>query len=563
MILKTSLNSLLRIQNLTKAFLPVKPVLKDLNLELPCGQMIGIVGPDGAGKTTLMRLIAALLKPTSGTIEVLGYDTLRDAEKIHSISGYMPQRFGLYEDLTVFQNLDLYGALRGLEKEARPETFRQLLHFTGLEPFQKRRAGALSGGMKQKLGLACTLICKPKVLILDEPSVGVDPISRRELWAMVQSLLKEGVSILWSTAYLSEAEKCDRIVLLNEGKILFEGHPSELTRTVEGRVFLIEDRTPQKREHLAALENREGIVDALIQGKDIRVVTKETSFRPGERTSPRLEDAFVDLLGGKQKGESKLSNLAPERPKTVEAVVEATDLVKQFGSFTAVDHISFSVQRGEIFALLGPNGAGKSTTFKMLCGLLKPTQGTASIDGLDLQKASSLARSKIGYMAQKFSLYGNLTVRQNLEFFSGIYESKGGIEEKLEISELRSYQNTTAEILPAGIKQRLALAVAAIHWPEILFLDEPTSGMDPVSRRAFWSQMNGLARKGTTILVSTHFMDEAENCDRIGLIYLGKMIHLSTPDEIKKLAKTKENQNPTLEDAFVKLIQEYDANARG
>lgn len=553
---------LLRIRNLTKTFPPGAPVLNDLNLELPCGKMIGVVGPDGAGKTTLMRLIAGLLKPTSGTIEVLGYDSMRDAEEIHRISGYMPQRFGLYEDLTVFQNLDLYASLRGLEVEKRTETFQRLLHFTGLGPFQKRRAGALSGGMKQKLGLACTLITEPRVLILDEPSVGVDPISRRELWAMVESLLKEGVSILWSTAYLNEAEKCDLIVLLNEGKILFEGHPSDLTKRVEGRVFLIEDRTLQKREHLSELENREEIVDALIQGKDIRIVTKDGTFSQGESTSPRLEDAFVDLLGGKQKGEPHLSRAAPVHKDGQNDRVVASDLVKKFGSFTAVDHISFSVNQGEIFALLGPNGAGKSTTFKMLCGLLKPTQGKASVGGLDLQKASGLARAKIGYMAQKFSLYGNLTVRQNLDFFSGIYEAEGTTEKKLEISELNAVQNTTAEILPAGIKQRLALAVATIHWPEILFLDEPTSGMDPVSRREFWSQMNGLARKGTTILVSTHFMDEAENCDRIGLIYRGKMIHLDTPDRIKELAKTEENPNPTLEDAFVNLIEEYDAAAK-
>ena len=550
--------TLIRIRNLTKTF-PPQTVLKNLNLDLPAGEMIGIVGPDGAGKTTLMRLIGGLLTPTQGSIEVLGCDTMADAEKIHLFSGYMPQRFGLYEDLTVYQNLDLYASLRGLDPAKRPETFAKLLDFTGLEPFQNRRVSALSGGMKQKLGLACTLVVKPKILILDEPSVGVDPISRRELWHMVSSLLQEGVSILWSTAYLNEAEKCRRIVLLNEGNILFEGDPSDLTKKVEGKVFLIEDLSSKKRQRLSELENRDDIIDVLIQGKDLRVVTKGKLFEEGRPTTPRLEDAFVTLLGGKQKGESKLSHAAPTIQSGGEDKVVATDLIKRFGSFTAVDKISFSVKKGEIFALLGPNGAGKSTTFKMLCGLLKPTEGTAIVDGLDLQKATGLARSKIGYMAQKFSLYGNLTVRQNLDFFSGIYGNRESIDEKLDLSDLKAYQYMTTEILPAGIKQRLALAVATIHWPGILFLDEPTSGMDPVSRRQFWSEMNGLARKGTTILVSTHFMDEAENSDRIGLIYRGKIIQLDTPDQIKELAKTEENQNPTLEDAFVKLIEEYDA----
>jgi ABC-2 type transport system ATP-binding protein len=550
---------LVRIENLTKAFLPNQLVIKNLNLTLPAGEMIGIVGPDGAGKTTLLRLIAALLTPTTGKIEVLGCNTLAMADEIHSFSGYMPQRFGLYEDLTVMQNLDLYASLQGVKSEDRPKIFEKLLAFTGLEPFQTRRAAALSGGMKQKLGLACALVKKPKILILDEATVGVDPISRNELWKMVQSLLAEGVSVLWSTAYLNEAAKCQRIVLLNLGEILYEGPPAELTQRVAGRVFSIEDRTSERRQHLFELENREDVVDALIQGNAIRIVAKTDSFDQGRPVEPRLEDAFIDLLGGKTKGESKLSKAAEATPPGDEAEVSAKNLVKRFGSFTAVDRLSFSIKRGEIFGLLGPNGAGKSTTFKMLCGLLKPTEGSASVAGFDMMKAPILARAKLGYMAQKFSLYGNLTVRQNLTFFSGIYTANGNIDKKLEIYDLGKVQNVTSELLPAGVKQKLALAVATLHSPELLFLDEPTSGMDPVSRREFWSQMNGLARKGKTILVSTHFMDEAENCDRIGLIYRGKVIHLDTPDKIKELAKRDDNQNPTLEDAFVKLIEDYDA----
>lgn len=541
---------MIRIENLSKSF-GNQTVLKNINLELPKNQMIGIVGPDGSGKTTLLRLISGLLKPTEGKITVRGADTIENADQIHEFSSYMPQRFGLYEDLTVDQNLNLYASLHGMVDENRKE---ELLKFTALAPFLNREAFALSGGMKQKLGLACALIHKPELLILDEPSVGVDPISRRELWKMVQTLLKEGVSVLWSTTYLDEAAQCDRVVLLNEGQILYQGPPQELTKRVEGRVFRLFDE--EKRKRLFEIESRPGVVDALIQGNAIRIVGQ--SIDGAEPTAPRLEDAFVDILGGIKINEWKWSEAAPVSKAGNEDAVVANELVKKFDDFTAVNRVSFSVKRGEIFGFLGPNGAGKSTTFKMLSGLLKPTSGTATINGIDVQKNPTLSREQLGYMAQKFSLYGNLSVKQNLEFFSGIYPSIGTVEERLKLFHLENDKNRNAESLSLGFKQKLSLAVATIHWPDVLFLDEPTSGMDPVSRRNFWSQMNGLVRKGKTILISTHFMDEAENCDRIGLIYRGLMIHLDTPDHLKELAKTEENQNPTLEDAFIKLIQEFD-----
>jgi ABC-2 type transport system ATP-binding protein len=516
------------------------------------------VGPDGAGKTTLLRIIASLLLPTSGKVKIFSYDSVQDAEKIRSLSGYMPQRFGLYEDLTVQENLDLYAALRGVEKSQQPETFEKLLTFTGLAPFTKRLAGALSGGMKQKLGLACALIKKPKLLILDEPSVGVDPISRRELWNIVHSLIEEGVSVLWSTTYLDEAERCTQVVLLNEGKLLHVGDPAILTKRVEGRVFRIEDLGSSRREHLAELEKRNDIVDVGIQGKYLRVVAKNTTFELGEPTPPRFEDAFIDLLGGHIKEESKLAKAAPETKSESDPVV-AKDLVRRFGTFTAVGGISFTVKRGEIFGLLGPNGAGKSTTFKMLCGLLMPTEGIALVNNINLQKAPGQARAHIGYMAQKFSLYGNLTVAQNLTFFQGVYEGSASVKETLNLFDLQEHKNEFCDELSLGVKQQVALAAAIAHWPDILFLDEPTSGMDPVSRRHFWSQMNGLVKTGKTILVSTHFMDEAENCDRIALIYRGLIIHFGTPDELKDIVRTPEQPNPTLEEAFAQLIQEYDA----
>jgi len=548
---------LVSVHHLTHMFGSVI-ALKDLNVELPAGQMIGIVGPDGAGKTTLLRLIASLLHQTEGKIEVFGYDTIEEADAIRAFTGYMPQRFGLYEDLTVQENLDLYAALRSVDSGEKAETFKHLLAFTNLAPFTGRLAGALSGGMKQKLGLACALIKQPKLLILDEPSVGVDPVSRRELWNIVASLVeKEGVSVLWSTTSLDEAERCHQVVLLNEGSLLHVGPPSDLTKEVAGRVFRIEN-PPERRHLLFELEQRDDVVDVGIQGQDLRVVAKSAAFPLGVQTAPRFEDAFIDRLGGHPQGTSKLTSLAPMSKGDGKAVV-ADHLVRKFGTFTAVNDVSFAVERGEIFGLLGPNGAGKSTIFKMLCGLLTPTSGHAFVNGLNLQTASGLARSHIGYMAQKFSLYGNLTVWQNLSFFEGVYPTSSSVKKTVELFELEQHKHDLCDELPLGFKQKVALAAAIAHWPDVLFLDEPTSGMDPVSRRHFWSQMNDLVKTNKTILVSTHFMDEAENCDRIALVYRGVVIHLDTPDQLKNLAKTPENPSPTLEDAFAQLIEAYDA----
>jgi len=548
---------IIRIDDLTKSF-GKEEALQHLSVDLPKGQIIGLVGPDGAGKTTLIRLLAALMLPSSGQITINGFDTVKEAEKIHNSIGYMPQRFGLYEDLTVMQNLVLYADLNGVMGEERKKVFEQLLSFTGLSPFTKRLAGNLSGGMKQKLGLACTLIRKPDVLLLDEPSVGVDPISRRELWKMIQGLAAEGISIIWSTIYLDEAEKCSRVLLLNEGKMLFNGPPSEMTDKMKGRVFLV---PKEKRADLVEIVNREDVVDATIQGADIRVVTKESHpFAKGKPVKPRFEDAFIDLLGGSPKGKSKLAENAPEVANDHEFVIKVENLTKKFGDFTAVDSISFQVKKGEIFGLLGPNGAGKSTTFKMLCGLLKITSGKATVYGKSLIDAPAEAREHIGYMAQKFSLYGDMSVLQNLQFFSGVYNLEGekqktAIEQMIEIFNFEPYLDSPAKELPLGYKQRLGLACAVMHHPEILFLDEPTSGVDPITRREFWNHINGLVEKGTTIIVTTHFMDEAENCDRIGLIFQGKIVTIGAPDELKKKAKTEQNPDPTLEDAFIYLVE--------
>lgn len=568
--------AVVEIRDLTKRF-PSSSILAldQINAQIPKGKIVGLVGPDGAGKTTLIRLISGLLLPTNGKISVAGFDTVKEAEAIHERIGYMPQRFGLYEDLTVLQNLNLYADLRDVVGIEREKSFEKLLSFTHLSPFVDRLAGDLSGGMKQKLGLACALIKKPTLLLLDEPSVGVDPISRRELWTMVQDLLKEGISVLWSTAYLEEAERCDTILLLNEGHLLYQGSSEKLTERVTGRVYKMIDITGNHREVLSEALEQPNVLDGVIQGKDVRLILKEknsgldlTKLNGGPNVKlipaiPRFEDAFVDILGGMPKGKSLLAENTPRVQEKRSIVIEAQGLTKMFGSFIAVDQIDFQIKRGEIFGLLGPNGAGKSTTFKMMCGLLKPTFGEAYVNGLDLQKAPSEARSHIGYMAQKFSLYGDLSVKQNLDFFSGIYNIQGRMRSKMisqmiEIFNFQNYLNESARNLSLGYKQRLALSCAVMHRPQVLFLDEPTSGVDPITRREFWNHINGLVQKDVTVMITTHFMDEAEYCDRIGLVYKGKMINIGTPDSLKQMAVTANNPTPTLEDAFIELIKKYD-----
>lgn len=569
--------ALVVIKNVIKSFNPTEaPAIDSIDAVIPKGELVGLVGPDGSGKTTLIRLIAGLLKPTQGSIEVDGHDTIKEPEKIHQILGYMPQKFGLYEDLTVQQNLDLFADLRGVTGAEREAAFKRLLAFTALGPFVDRLAGNLSGGMKQKLGLACALIKKPTLLLLDEPSVGVDPLSRRELWKMVYELIDEGITVVWSTAYLDEAEKCHTVLLLNQGKLLYYGSPSEVTKRVEGRVFKLTNIAGNRRSILIKTLNEKNVIDGVIQGSEVRFVIKEKASPPIDlsaldagpsaqvvATAPRFEDAFIDILGGGPGGYSLLAEKTPRVETKEKVVIDVCGLTKRFGNFTAADNITLSIPPGEIFGFLGPNGAGKTTTFKMLCGLLKPTSGEGFINGVDLQKAPAEARTHLGYMAQKFSLYGDLSLLQNLEFFSGIYnlagkEKEDAIEEMVEVFDFKPYLEESARILPLGFQQRLALSCALMHHPTVLFLDEPTSGVDPITRREFWNHIYGLVEKGVTIMVTTHFMDEAEYCDRIGLVYRSKIITVGTPDQLKADARTEENPSPTLEEAFIHLIEQYD-----
>jgi len=546
------------------------------------GRLTGLVGPDGSGKTTLMRLMAGLLLPSDGRIEIGGRDTRLHADEIHVLTGYMPQRFGLYEDLTVAENLDLHAKLRRLTGAERRRAFDEALAFTRLAPFTGRLAGRLSGGMKQKLGLACALLGRPEVLLLDEPSVGVDPLSRRDLWRIVRRLAEGGMAIVWSTAYLDEAERCDDVLLLRDGRVEFAGAPAELRERVAARSFQLKDAAGDRRELLARTLDLPGVRDGVIQGEAVRIVVaagaqtaqpdaeavarlERIAAESGGRLVPvdaRFEDAFIDLLGGGPGGRSPLAERVEPVELESEIAVSCRDLTKRFGEFTAADRVTFDVRKGEIFGLLGPNGAGKSTTFKMLCGLLKPTSGLAQVVGYDLARAGAAAKQRVGYMAQKFSLYGLLSVRQNLEFFAGIYQLSGRvrrerIEEMIETFDLGPFLSSAPNDLPLGFKQRLALACALMHRPAVLFLDEPTSGVDPITRREFWTHINGLVRKGVTIMVTTHFMDEAEYCDRVGMIDRARLIAVAPPDVLKARAASPAMPAPTMEDAFIAMVEAH------
>lgn len=467
--------------------------LKDVSFTLNKGELVALAGPDGSGKTTLLRLLAGLLQATSGTIKIEGLDPLHQIDALHQIVGYMPQHFGLYEDLTVIQNLQLYAELR---KENNPNRFDELLTFTTLAPFKKRLTGELSGGMKQKLGLACAMMGTPRVLLLDEPSVGVDPISRRELWKMVRHLVDKQLLVLWSTTYLDEVLRCNRALVLKEGHLIYQGKASSLN-----------------------------------------------------------EEQLLAMLGGHAESARSLHPIVMPTTEAQGPIIAAHQLTKQFDHFTAVHEVSFEIARGEIFGLLGPNGAGKSTIFKMLCGLLSPTSGQAMVNGISLQTAPARARAHIGYMAQKFSLYGDLSVKQNLSFFSGIYNVTGKrqaekIVQMLELFDLQPFIAMSARLLPLGFKQRLSLACAIMHEPSVLFLDEPTSGVDPLIREEFWHHIRTLSDQGVTIIITTHYMQEAEFCDRVAMIYQSKIIELGTPAELKARTNTR-----SMEDAFIACVQ--------
>jgi ABC-type multidrug transport system ATPase subunit len=570
--------------------------LDGISLTVPRGTVSALVGPDGAGKTTFLRLASGLMRPDTGRLQVLGRDTATEARAIQERISYMPQRFGLYEDLSVQENLDLYADLHGVPAQVRQDRYARLLEMTDLKRFTGRLAGKLSGGMKQKLGLACTLVRAPELLLLDEPTVGVDPLSRRELWEIIDQMVHdESLTVLVTTAYLDEAERCARVHVLHEGRMLAGGTPADIAGHADGLCFVVSGgcgEAPRERQ-ARLLDRSDAVIDAVPRGGEIRFIV---SSRHGlaavadetagaQPVPPRLEDGFMVLLrAGRATGSTDSAHAAhrdglvsdgaspaagtttaaqaasPMPPAGDGPAIEVRDLVRRFGSFIAVDRTSFTVARGEIFGLLGPNGAGKTTTFRMLCGLLPASDGQARVAGMDLRTARAQARARIGYVSQAFALYGNLTALENLHFFGGAYGLRGArLRERIDTVAgefaLRDQLDKPAGQLPGGIKQRLAMAVGLMHEPEILFLDEPTSGADPLARRAFWRRITALADIGTTVVITTHFMEEAEYCDRIVIQDAGKLLALGTPEAVREQAGATPAHRLTMEEAFIAIVQ--------
>jgi len=549
--------------------------LDDISFSVNPGGLAAVIGPDGAGKTTLMRLLAGLMKAERGTVSVLGIDAAKDPQSIQSRISYMPQQFGLYEDLTVRENLDLYADMHGVSAESRRTQYVRLMSMTGLDSFQTRLAGQLSGGMKQKLGLACALVRSPDLLLLDEPTVGVDPLSRRELWEIIRQLIKDRLTVLLSSSDPDEAENCDSVLVLSEGKKLIDAPPAEVCRLALHRVFVTSPPDGTKARDLQArLLALPNVIDAVPECGQVRLIAEASSAGSEiERCAgvaagaapARFEDGFMVLLhqaaGGKATDKQAPALQEPAIGGAPgDTVVEVHDLVRRFGKFVAVDRVSFAVQRGEIFGLLGPNGAGKTTTFRMLCGLLPVSAGSLKVAGVDVLQNRASARQHLGYVAQKFSLYGQLTVGENLDFFARAYglsgdKSRERIAWALRQFELAPYVRLPSAQLPGGFKQRLAMAAALLHRPQILFLDEPTSGADPFARREFWQRIIALAGNGVTVIVTTHFMAEAEYCDRALILDGGKVLAQGTPAELRALAPAVAGRVATMEDAFIAIVE--------
>ena len=545
----------IQADGLSKVFGPLTAV-DGLSLQVFPGEIFGLVGPDGAGKSTSLRLLASIMAPSAGSARIAGFDVATEAAQVKDQLAYMSQRFGLYQDLTVLENIDFYADMYGVARRGRQERIGELLDFSHMRPFLQRRAGDLSGGMKQKLQLVCALIHTPKVLLLDEPTNGVDPVSRRDFWRILHKLLQAGVAILITTAYLDEAERCDRVALLDRGRILATGSPDEIRQLMPGRILTI--RSSRSREVTTILEGRTSATAVNTFGDSVHLVCPDIDQAGGEarrllqqagigwdhmkESSPSLEDVFVNVLDPKDGSAAEpepATLFAPPPSAAADGIVVAVDhLTRRFGAFVAVDDIGFQVKRGEIFGFLGPNGAGKSTTIRMLCGLLRPTSGTGTVAGFDIRRQAELIKLHIGYMSQKFSLYEDLRVEENIDFYGGIYGLAGDRLDRrkswaLEMAGLTDHRHSLTAILSGGWKQRLALACAILHEPPIIFLDEPTSGVDPLSRRRFWNLISTMAGQGITIFVTTHYMEEAEYCDRIALIYGGKMIAIGSPLELK------------------------------
>ncbi len=459
------------VRGISKRYGKVR-ALTDVSFSVDKGEIFGLIGPDGSGKTSLFRILATLILADKGTAMVEGYDVVKGMRDIRKLTGYVPGKFSLYQDLSVEENLEFFATLFGTTVEAEYDNVKAI--YSQIEPFKKRKAGALSGGMKQKLALSCALIHRPSILLLDEPTTGVDPVSRKEFWDMLATLRERGITIVVATPYLDEVRRCDRVAYLQEGTV---------------------------------------------KGIDVPEVILERYMEEGEKV--KSEERRV-----KSEERSSLS-------------IEVSHLVKAFGSFRAVDDISFSVRQGEIFGFLGANGAGKTTAMHILTGLNKPTSGEGRVAGCDINTEFEQIKKHIGYMSQKFALYEDLTVRENIRLFAGIYGMddktiRRKTDELLAKLDFTAHGDDIVSSIPLGWKQKLAFSVSIFHEPEIVFLDEPTGGVDPATRRQFWQLIYEAADRGITVFVTTHYMDEAEYCDRISIMVDGKIKALGTPDELKR-----------------------------
>lgn len=464
----------IEVNNISKHYGKVE-ALRNVSFSVEKGEVFGLIGPDGAGKTSMFRILCSLLLPNEGTAKVEGYDVVSQMKEIRKRVGYMPGRFSLYQDLTIEENLQFFATLFNTTVEENYDSIKGI--YSQLEPFRNRKAGALSGGMKQKLALCCALVHAPQILFLDEPTTGVDPVSRKELWEILAGLKEQNITIVASTPYLDEVRSCERVGFLYEGSLQGIGAPDEI----------------------------------LTEFADI--------FDP-----PSIE---------------RKENSRPNKANDDANVIEVEHLVKAFGSFRAVDDISFSVKKGEIFGFLGANGAGKTTAMHMLTGLNQPTSGTGRVVGFDISTEYEQIKRHIGYMSQRFSLYEDLTVAENIRLFAGIYgmeeeDISRKTDELLQQLDFAKHRNSLVSSLPLGWKQKLAFSVSIFHNPGVVFLDEPTGGVDPATRRQFWELIYDAAERGITVFVTTHYMDEAEYCDRISIMVDGKIKALGTPDELKR-----------------------------
>jgi len=574
--------AILRLDGVSKRFAspgrgaPAIDALIGVGFTLRPGRIMGLVGPDAAGKTTLLRVCAGLVVPDAGEVEAFGAPV---AALDRARLGYMPQSGALYAELSVLQNLTLYARLRGLARARWDERIAQLLELTGLAPFARRAAGRLSGGMRQKLAMACAVAAAPPLMLLDEPSVGVDPLSRRELWTLARQLAGPETAIVWASNVLDDAEECDEVLVLHEGRREYFGDPAGLAGFAAGRVWSLPLPAAERRRALRTALEHPATIAGRIEGEEVRLTLRSLADRPPEQQlasgewrerRPRVHDGFAWLLDDASVlGPSAVAAgfaAVAHRPDAAPAI-EAVGLGKRYGAFTAVHDVSFAVTPGEVFGLLGPNGAGKSTTFRMLCGLARPTWGQGRVAGHDLTSAAAEVRQALGYMPQKFSLYNDLSVAANLRFVAGAYGLAGAaaaeaIGRAVESLALEPFWKLPAGSLPLGIKQRLALAAAVMHGPRVLFLDEPTSGVDPIVRREFWHHITGIAERGVAVLVTTHFMDEAEMCDRLLLISQAETIAQGTPEDLKQQALAVRSGSATLEDAFIALIAEQRQRTR-